>query len=99
MFMSSDNICPDEDDIVSREYVYFAEFLNTIRTSSIPNHLICQKVRCTIMLLGNIDQSVELCNGTRLIVTAIEKHVIEAKMIHGKNACTKVLISDGTYTF
>ena len=44
------------------------------------------------MLLRNIDQSAELCNGTRLIVTAIGKHVIEAKMIAGKNVGQKVLI-------
>ena len=44
------------------------------------------------MLLRNIDQSAEPCNGTRLIVTAIGKHVIEAKMIAGKNVGYKLLI-------
>ncbi|KAL6543073.1 hypothetical protein OROHE_010593 [Orobanche hederae] len=91
-FMSSDSICPDEDDTVNREDVYSVEFLNIIRTSDIPNHIIRLKVGCPIMLLRNIDQSAELCNGTRLIVTAIGKHVIEAKTIHGKNAGVKVFI-------
>ncbi|KAL6584181.1 hypothetical protein OROMI_003470 [Orobanche minor] len=91
-FMSSDSIYPDEYDTVNRDDVYSVEFLNTIRTSGIPNHIIRLKVGCPIMLLRNIDQSVELCNGTRLIVTAIGKHVIEAKTIHGKNAGVKVFI-------
>jgi len=37
------------------------------------------------MLLKNIDQSEGLCNGTRLIVTRLANHVIEAKVILGKN--------------
>ena len=91
-FMSSDSICPDEDDIVNREDVYSVEFVNSIKASGIPNHLIRLKVGCPIMLLMNIDQSVELCNGTRLIVTTIGKHVIEEKIIAGKNVGLKVLI-------
>ncbi|KAL6549453.1 hypothetical protein OROHE_008570 [Orobanche hederae] len=64
-FMSSDSICPDEDDTVNREDVYY---------------------------VINIDQSVELYNGTRLTVTAIGKHIIEAKTIHEKNTGVKVFI-------
>ena len=91
-FLSSDSICPDEDDIVNREDVYSVEFLNDIKTSGIPNHIIRLKVGCPIMLLRNIDQSAELCNGTRLIVTSIGRHVIEAKTIHGKKPGRKVFI-------
>ncbi|KAL6505766.1 hypothetical protein OROHE_023145 [Orobanche hederae] len=90
-FMSSDSICPDEDDTVNREDVYYVVFLNTIRTSGIPNHIIRLK-SCPIMLLRNIDKYVELYNGTRLIVTAIDKHIIEAKTIHEKNTGVKVFI-------
>ena len=43
-FMISDNICLDEDDIINREDVYLVEFLNTIKASGIPNHLIRLKV-------------------------------------------------------
>jgi ATP-dependent DNA helicase PIF1 len=37
------------------------------------------------MLLRNIDQSEGLCNGTRLIITRMAEHVLEAKIISGKN--------------
>ncbi|CAJ2669571.1 unnamed protein product [Trifolium pratense] len=36
------------------------------------------------MLMRNIDQAEGLCNGTRLIVTKLAVHVIEAKVIGGK---------------
>jgi len=35
------------------------------------------------MLLINIDQSEGLCNGTRLIMTRLENHVVQAKIIDG----------------
>jgi ATP-dependent DNA helicase PIF1 len=37
------------------------------------------------MLLRNLDQTEGLCNGIRLTVTNLEDHVIEAKIIIGKN--------------
>lgn len=43
------------------------------------------------MLLRNIDQSEGLCNGTRLIITRMAEHVLEAKIISEKN------ISNMTY--
>lgn len=89
-YLSSDSICPDEGDIVNREDVYSVEFLNSIKASGIPNHSIKLKVGCPIMLLRNIDQSAELCNGTRLIVTDLAQHVIQARMISGNNVGTKV---------
>jgi ATP-dependent DNA helicase PIF1 len=43
------------------------------------------KVGTPIMLMRNLDQAEGLCNGTRLIVTKLANHVIEAKIISGKN--------------
>ncbi|KAL6581065.1 hypothetical protein OROMI_006988 [Orobanche minor] len=45
-FMSSDSICPNEYDKVNREDVYYVVFLNTIRNSGIPNHIIRLKIDC-----------------------------------------------------
>jgi len=44
------------------------------------------------MLLRNLDQAEGLCNGTRLIVTRLANHVIEAKIITGKNIGNHVYI-------
>nr|KYP34620.1 hypothetical protein KK1_044406 [Cajanus cajan]KYP45490.1 hypothetical protein KK1_032963 [Cajanus cajan] len=57
------------------------EFLNSLRTSGLPNHKIKLKNRTPVMLLRNLDQSEGLCNGTRMIVTRLANHVIEAKIM------------------
>ncbi|XP_019434159.1 PREDICTED: ATP-dependent DNA helicase PIF1-like, partial [Lupinus angustifolius] len=61
------------------------EFLNSLSTSGLPNHMIKLKVGTPIMLLRNLDQSEGLCNGTRLVVTKMANHVLEAKIMSGKN--------------
>ncbi|KAF1894281.1 hypothetical protein Lal_00004205 [Lupinus albus] len=55
------------------------EFLNTLSTSGLPNHKIKLKVETPIL------SSKRLCNGTRLMVTRMTKHVLEAKIMSGKN--------------
>jgi len=44
------------------------------------------------MLLRNLDQTQGLCNGTRLIVTKLAKHVIAADIISAKNIGQNVYI-------
>jgi ATP-dependent DNA helicase PIF1 len=61
------------------------EFLNSLRTSGLPNHKITLKIGTPIMLMRNLDQSQGLCNGTRMIVTKLANHVIEARIMSGKN--------------
>lgn len=62
---------------------YFQEFLNSIKISGLPNHSLKLKVGAIIMLLRNIDPQGGLCNGTRLQITQLADHVIEARMITG----------------
>ncbi|XP_058732948.1 uncharacterized protein LOC131604533 [Vicia villosa] len=84
-YFSSDSI--DKSDASSFDaYEHVTpEFLNALKTSGLPNHSIKLKVGATIMLMRNLDQSEGLCNGTRLTVTRLAAHVIEAKIISGKN--------------
>ncbi|XP_058726187.1 uncharacterized protein LOC131597510 [Vicia villosa] len=72
-----DNLPGDEKEYLS------SDSLDT--HDGLPNHKIILKVNTPIMLLRNIDQAEGLCNGTRLIVTRLADHVIEAKIISGKN--------------
>ena len=44
------------------------------------------------MLLRNIYPSEGLCNGTRLICRSLQKHVIEAEIITGKYAGSRVFL-------
>jgi ATP-dependent DNA helicase PIF1 len=48
--------------------LYPVEFLNTLQFSGIANHKLELKVGVPILLLRNFNQSIGLCNGTRLIV-------------------------------
>ncbi|XP_058775274.1 uncharacterized protein LOC131649531 [Vicia villosa] len=84
-YFSSDSI--DKSDASSFDaYEHVTpEFLNALKTSGLPNHSIKLKVGATIILMRNLDQSEGLCNGTRLTVTRLAAHVIEAKIISGKN--------------
>ncbi|XP_031108664.1 uncharacterized protein LOC116013152 [Ipomoea triloba] len=68
------------------------EFLNGLKASGIPNHALTLKVGSPVMLLRNIDHSMGLCNGTRLIITRLSDHVVEAKIVTGNNAGQIVLI-------
>jgi ATP-dependent DNA helicase PIF1 len=45
-----------------------------------------------ILLLRNLNQSIGLCNGTRLIVKSLGQRVIEAKIITGNNVDKHVFI-------
>ncbi|XP_058764879.1 uncharacterized protein LOC131638334 [Vicia villosa] len=84
-YYSSDSIDKsDANNFDGYEHVT-PEFLHALKTSGLPNHSIKLKVGATIMLMRNLDQSEGLCNGTRLTVTRLANHVIEAKIISGKN--------------
>ncbi|KAL8530742.1 hypothetical protein ACS0TY_007689 [Phlomoides rotata] len=50
------------------------------------------------MLIKNIDPKSGLYNGTRLIVTKLGNHVIEAHILLGKNVGERVLIPIMTLT-
>ncbi|KAL6502427.1 hypothetical protein OROHE_024432 [Orobanche hederae] len=91
-YLSSDSICKTERDMADNEDVFSPEFLNTIKCSGLPNHVIWLKVGCLVMLLRNIDQARGLCNGTRMVVTKLGKQVIEASPISGKGKGQNVLI-------
>ncbi|XP_058767665.1 uncharacterized protein LOC131641372 [Vicia villosa] len=79
----------NDDTVVN---ILTPEFLSSLRTSGLPTHHLKLKVGTPIMIMRNIDQSEGLCNGTRLIVTKLGTHVIEASIIAGKNGGNRVYI-------
>jgi ATP-dependent DNA helicase PIF1 len=72
--------------------LYPVEFLNTLQFSGIANHELELKVGVPILLLRNLNQSIGLCNGTRLIIKRLGQHVIEARIIAKNNVNKRVFI-------
>jgi len=72
--------------------LYSVEFLNTLQFSGIATHELELKVGVPILLLRNLNQSIGLCNGTRLIVKRLSQRVIEAEIITGNNVDKRVFI-------
>jgi ATP-dependent DNA helicase PIF1 len=77
---------------VSMDSLYPVEFLNILQFSSIANHELELKVGVPILLLRNLNQSIGLCNGTRLIVKRLGQRVIEVEIIIGNNVGKRVFI-------
>ncbi|KAK9675817.1 hypothetical protein RND81_11G033400 [Saponaria officinalis] len=91
-YLSSNSICKADVNVADYEELYSTEFLNSIRCSGLPNHKITLKIGTPIMLIRNIDKSGGLCNGTRLVVTQLGDHIIQATIITGTNMGDKVFI-------
>jgi hypothetical protein len=73
MYLSANSLTPKEEGAsvatgVSMDSLYSVEFLNILQFSSITNHKLEIKVGMLILLLRNLNQSIGLCNGTRLII-------------------------------
>ncbi|GBN90842.1 hypothetical protein AVEN_35731-1 [Araneus ventricosus] len=80
------------DDIVSDDsndrLTFPVEFLNSLTPTGMPPYKLNLKPGCVIMLLRNLAPTEGLCNGTRLIVTKLQRNVIEAKRIGSVNGET-----------
>ncbi|XP_019183233.1 PREDICTED: uncharacterized protein LOC109178135 [Ipomoea nil] len=91
-YFSSDAVGKADGDNGIFGDVHTPEFLNSIRVLGLPNHTLTLKIGSPVMLMRNIDHSLGLCNGTRLIITKLADHVIEGEILSGPNKGTKVLI-------
>lgn len=91
VYLSSDSI--DLSDTSNRDSsVYTPDFLNNLKMSGLPHHVLRLRVGAPVMLLRNIDPKGGLCNGTRLQVTQLADHVIEAIILTGDFNGIKVCI-------
>nr|XP_043630449.1 ATP-dependent DNA helicase PIF1-like [Erigeron canadensis] len=91
-YFNSDNVCPSEFIDEFQQSLYAPKILNGFKVPGIPNHKLVLKEGVPVMLLRNIDHRNGLCNGTRLRVTRLGKHVIEAEVISGNNIGYKTYI-------
>ncbi|XP_019150494.1 PREDICTED: ATP-dependent DNA helicase PIF7-like [Ipomoea nil] len=91
-YLSCDSVCKSDSNVDMLADLHTSEFLNGLRCSGVPNHSLTLKVGSPVMLLRNIDHSLGLCNGTRMIISKLADHVLEAQILTGSSAGTKVLI-------
>ena len=68
------------------------ELLHSLKISGLPNHCLILKVGALVILLINLNQSIALCNGTRLVVTKMGDRVVQTKIIFGSKVGETVLI-------
>ena len=71
---------------------YPLDFLNSITPNGLSSHELKIKKDCHVILLRNIDPHNGLCNGTRLIVKALEDNVIDCEIVNGQHAGNRVFI-------
>lgn len=90
-YLSSDSIDPT-DSRPKDDAVLCPEFLNSIKMSGLPNHSLRLRIGTPVMLLRNLDPNEGLCNGTRLQITQMANHILEAKFITGKRVGEKVFL-------
>ena len=89
IYSSADNAFNDAgapNDAIPNEY------LSTIAVSGMPLHDTELKINCPIILLRNLNSYEGLCNGTRMVVTAMAERVIEARILTGTHAGKKAFI-------
>lgn len=86
-YFSADSV--DDDNGAN---LYPQEFLNSLTPSGMPPHRLLLKVGIPILLLRNLDSSRGLCNGTRLIIRALQPHVIDAEIAVGRHQGSRVFI-------
>ncbi|XP_077223030.1 uncharacterized protein LOC143856650 [Tasmannia lanceolata] len=84
-YFSADSATTDRTEPCATQFIPTPEYLHSLNFPRIASHCLQLKVGVPITLLRNINPSVGLCNGTRLIVLGLERRTIRASIITGTN--------------
>uniref|UniRef100_A0A915DGA1 ATP-dependent DNA helicase n=1 Tax=Ditylenchus dipsaci TaxID=166011 RepID=A0A915DGA1_9BILA len=82
----------------SDDNIQMAEYLATINPPELPPHILKLTKHAIVMLIRNLSISRGLCNGTRLMIISMQKHVLECKILTGDKAGKTVFIPRSTIT-
>ena len=92
VYYSFNSMCKTSSECEELDILYPIEFLNSLNFIGFPQHELRLKKNTPIMLLRNINPSMGLCNGTRLIILQLGIKIIEAVIITGSHKGEKVFI-------
>ncbi|XP_065640379.1 uncharacterized protein LOC100208098 [Hydra vulgaris] len=89
VYLSADSI---ETDYLNEINNFPVEFLNSLTPSGMPVHCLKLKIGAVIMLLRNLVLKAGLCNGTRLIVRALQNNYIDGQVLTGVSVGKRVFV-------
>ncbi|PWZ33164.1 hypothetical protein Zm00014a_002467 [Zea mays] len=90
--LSCDTISKAYERIPDFDMLYPTEFLNSINAANFPCHKLVLKRGVTVMLLRNLNQTVGLCNGTRMLVTEVGHRVLKCVVLTPSGVDEEVFI-------
>ena len=70
VYYSCDSALPLDESITHDPSLCTLEYLHSLNFNGVPPHILYLKVGAPVILLRNLDQSVGLCNGTRLLTSS-----------------------------
>src|SRR5436190_14132847 len=88
-YFSSDTISKCTDTPDDADILYPVEYLNTLNANNFPPHRLKLKIGTPVILLRNLNQSLGLCNGTRIILTQLGDTILEGTIITGTHTGQK----------
>jgi hypothetical protein len=91
-YISCDTISKTSEQIPDFDIIYPIEFLNSIEANNFPAHILVLKKGTVVMLLRNLNQSLGLCNGTRLLITDLGQRLLQCVLLTGTHVGETVFI-------
>ncbi|KAL4579250.1 hypothetical protein LXL04_015388 [Taraxacum kok-saghyz] len=91
-YLSVDSISAHTYRTCDTDLLYPPEYLNQLTFQGLPLHDLSLTVNCPVLLMRNFDQSLGLCNGTRLLITRLLPYIIEATILTGTSVGKRAYI-------
>ncbi|CAN1242012.1 ATP-dependent DNA helicase PIF1 [Linum perenne] len=92
VYLSADTLTTSGPNQISLEIQYPTEFLNSLSFNGMPEHQLRFKPYTIVMLLRNLNPSVGLCNGTRILLTHLGTNVVRGLIVGGSYEGTIAII-------